>query len=66
MIDLSEIKTKVISSINFDDSIPYIERDGLYKHIVEDNLAIDDNDYLRNRYLQEEFEKFLGLWQEGA
>lgn len=66
VIDLSEIKTKVISSINFDDSIPYIERDGLYKHIVEDNLAIDDNDYLRNRYLQEEFEKFLGSWQEGA
>lgn len=63
-LDLSVIKTNIISCTDFNSSIPFIEKDGLYKHVVENDFKIEDNNYLRNEYLRKRFSDFLKLWGE--
>lgn len=58
-ISLEHLDTRVISSIDFDKSIPYIAEHGLTKYIVENKYEIPDDERKQNSFLKEGFETFL-------
>ena len=56
---LEGINTRVISSITFDKSIPYIGEHGLSKYTIEDNFEIPNNVIIKNAFLHEQFDKMI-------
>lgn len=58
-VHLENVRTNIISSATFDKSIPLIAKQGLHKHIIEDNFEYHGNDKLHNEYLSQCFDELF-------
>lgn len=60
-IQLNKVRTSIISSATFDKSIPLIAKQGLNKHIIEDNFEYHGNIHEHNEYLSQCFDDLFNL-----
>lgn len=60
-VSLKNMSTSIISSATFDKSIPIISKQGIYRHVFEDNFDYKDDNNEINDFLRKRFDAFLEM-----
>lgn len=63
-VSLRNMSTSIISSATFDKSIPIISKQGIYRHVFEDNFEYKDDNNEINDFLRDRFDSFLKIERE--